>query len=112
MNAYKSTYKSTSLDRKRKHLPHLPDDVFHLIMHYRNRLMRRDAVRQLRKEIESNKIEVNNLISELQDCGDEDEEEQLEEFIEDLQVEVATMRMRIIHFKELDDFWGLSQNRA
>ena len=73
--------------------------------------MRRDAVRELRKEIESNKIEVNNLkdeISELQDCGDEDEEEQLEEFIEDLLVEVATMQMRIIHLKELDDFWRLS----
>ena len=115
MSSYKSTYKSTSLDRKRKHLPYLPDDVFHLVMHYRNRLMRRDAVRQLRKEIESNKIEVNNLkyeISELWDFGDEDEEKQLEEFIEDLQVEVATMRMRIKHLKELDDFWRLSQNRA
>ena len=114
-----SSYKSTSLDRKRKHLPYLPDDVFHLVMHYRNRLMRRDAVLELRKEIESNKIEVNNLTSELQDCGDEDEEEQLEaeenqleEFIEDLQVEVATIQTRIKHLKELDDFWGLSQNRA
>ena len=76
-----SSYKSTSLDRKRKHLPYLPDDVFHLIMHYRNRLMRRDEVRELRKEMQSNKIEINNLkdeISELWESGDEDEEEQLE----------------------------------
>ena len=82
---------------------YLPDDVFHLVMHYRNRLMRRDAVRQLRKEIESNKIEVNNLTSELQDCGDEDEEEQLEEFIEDLLVYQFRIihQMRIIHLKEL-----------
>ena len=41
-----------------------------------------------------------------------DEEEQLEEFIEDLEVEVATMRKRIKQLKEQDDFWRLSQNRA
>ena len=101
---------------------YLPDDVFHLIMHYRNRLMRRDEVRELRKEMQSNKIEINNLkdeISELWEFGDEDEEEQLEaelvteenqleEFIEDLQVEVATIQTRIKHLKELDDFWRLS----
>ena len=89
---------------------YLPDDVFHLIMHYRNRLMRRDAVRELQKEILSNEVELLNLedeISELCDdpCGDEDEVQQLEDFVEDLQVEVATMKKGIMQLKELDDFW-------
>ena len=97
---------------------YLPDDVFHLIMHYRNRLMRRDAVRELRKEIQSNKIEVEYLEHEISELWDHEEEDghsialNLEEFSEDLQVEIDTMRRRIKHLKELDDFWRLSQNRA
>ena len=112
-----SSYKSTSLDRKRKHLPYLPDDVFHLVMHYRNRLMRRDAVRELRKEIESNKTEMKILEDEMSELlgdedHDEDEEERLEELGEDLFQNAHAALLRIINLKELDDFWGLSQNRA
>ena len=79
--------------------------------------MRRDAVLELQKEIESNKIEMINLedkISELlgDEDHDEDEEEQLEEFMEDLFQNAHAAALRIINLKELDNFWGLSQNRA
>ena len=110
-----------------------PDDLFHLIMHYRNRLMRRDEVRELRKEIQFNKIEIKSLEDEISELWDREEEDahsiavNLEEFSEDLKVEIDTMRMRIKYLKELrlapmsicpnyppkemDDFWRLSQNR-
>ena len=39
MLTYSRPYKTTFMDSKRKHLPYLPNDVFHLVMHQRNRLM-------------------------------------------------------------------------
>ena len=85
----------------------LPDDLFHLIMHYRNRLMRRDEVRELRKEIQFNKIEIKSLEDEISELWDREEEDahstaiNLEEFSEDLKVEIDTMRIRIKDLKEL-----------
>ena len=110
-----SSYKSTSLDRKRKHLPYLPDDVFGLITYERNRIMRREGAQKLWKRIihYSEIVEaLNGELLEWEEEMDEQEIEETEDKIKELAKSVINMhkqRAMLINPMELDEFWLMSR---
>ena len=115
MSSYKSTYKSTSLDRRRRHLPYLPDDVFGLIMYERNRIMRREGAQKLWKRIihyEEIMEELNGELLEWEEEMDGEEVEETEDKIKELAKSVINMhkqRAKLIDPMELDEFWLMSR---
>ena len=118
MISYKSTYKSTSLDRKRKYLPYFPDDVFGLIMYERNRIMREDEVQELQKRITRytkliDELELEYIIMEEAEVEEQEEYEEVENQIDELAESVNKMRRLINELKDplehLDEFWLMSR---
>ena len=115
MSSYKSTYKSTSLDRKRRHLPYLPDDVFGLIMYERNRIMRREGAQKLWKRIiHYGEImeELNGELLEWEEEMDGEEVEETEDKIKELaesEINMHKQRAKLIDPMELDEFWLMSR---
>ena len=126
MLTYSRRYKTTSMDRKRKHLPHLPNDVFHLIMHQRNRLMYIDDrwrsqpdhysishamyIQELEEEITNKEKEMKDLKEEiLEDYATMEEYiemvEENERFIDELEAEIDCNCRKITRLQRSNQFW-------
>lgn len=126
MLTYSRPYKTTFMDSKRKHLPYLPNDVLHLIMHQRNRLMYIDGrwrsqpdpyaishamyIQELEEEITNKEKEMKDLKEEiLEDYATMEEYiemvEENERCIDELEAEIDCNCRKITRLQRSNQFW-------
>ena len=120
-NSVSVAYKTTSQDRKRKHLPYVPEEIFKYIMSYRSKLTRRQqllprycacianlylAENDL-ADLEDEDPDVHTLAEDINSDFDDDDSErdELIEYIRDLRFKLRLMRNRIKQIDTDRTFW-------
>ena len=111
-------YKTTSQDRKRKHIPYVPEDIFKSIMSYRSKLTRREQLLPRYDACIANLYLAENDLADLDpdvhtlaedinsDFDDDDSErDELIEYIRDLRFKLRLMRNRIKQIDTDRTFW-------
>ena len=117
-NSVSVAYKTTSQDRKRKHLPYVPEEIFKYIMSYRSKLTRREQLLPRYDACIANLYLAENDLADLDpdvhtlaedinsDFDDDDSErDELIEYIRDLRFKLRLMRNRIKQIDTDRTFW-------